>query len=576
MAERELSFAEKIRRLRATFLEQLPERMAEAKRGLEALRSRAEPAEAVLSDLRRVFHSMKGAGKSFDFAEIGESAEACEAVADLLIAGQGKADSDLVGELSRRLEALEDVAKRQGAVGVGATGKSDEAADGTADGAAPESGRRNAARTDAARPKGTASSADLVYVCDDDRLQAELIGSQLGYFGYRVRLFTRTADLRAEVEAERPAVVVMDIMFPEGRNDGSKVLMELRALGIAPPAVFISGRKDFEARVGAIRAGGVAYYPKPVDVMALVDTIDAVAHPPIPDPFKILIVDDDREAALYHGLILENAGMTVDTVQRPESVLDAVGSFRPDLVLMDMYMPGCSGREVAALIRQIPEFLSLPIIYLSGETDRDKQFSAMRVGAEGFLTKPIAAQELVNSVSLRAERMRTLHSLMSRDSLTGLFNHTTTTELLRSAMGTAGRTGQSLCFAMIDLDNFKSVNDTWGHPVGDQVLIAVGKVLRQRLRGSDHVGRYGGEEFAVILNEANIETARKVMNDIREDFGRVLFHVADSTFSCTFSCGIAARRPDSTLESLRAEADRNLYQAKDAGRNLVVASADGR
>ena len=166
---------------------------------------------------------------------------------------------------------------------------------------------------------------------------------------------------------------------------------------------------------------------------------------------------------------------------------------------MDMYMPGCNGMELAKAIRQIGAYFSIPIVYLSSETDTDKQFQAMQIGGDAFLTKPIEPHRLVSSVAVRAERMKIIRSYMVRDSMTGLFNHTTTKEHLDTAIAHAQRKQEEVCFAMIDVDKFKAVNDTYGHPIGDRVLIALARLIRQRVRKADIVGRFGGEEFAVIL-----------------------------------------------------------------------------
>jgi diguanylate cyclase (GGDEF)-like protein len=238
---------------------------------------------------------------------------------------------------------------------------------------------------------------------------------------------------------------------------------------------------------------------------------------------------------------------------------------------MDMYMPCCNGRDLAKMIRQIPEYISLPIVFLSSEMDRQKQFSAMSVGAEGFLTKPVVPEYLVAAVAIRAERMRILRTLMAKDSLTGLFNHTTTTTLLNSAIKNAKRNHKTVCFAMLDIDHFKQVNDTHGHPIGDQVLLAISRVLQQRLRASDVVGRYGGEEFAIILSDTKIKEAVKTINALRQDFARIIFHSELGDFSCTFSAGIACFPTHKNIEFLRAAADKALYQAKHQGRNCVIA-----
>jgi diguanylate cyclase (GGDEF)-like protein len=199
----------------------------------------------------------------------------------------------------------------------------------------------------------------------------------------------------------------------------------------------------------------------------------------------------------------------------------------------------------------------------------------MSVGAEGFLTKPVEPEYLVAAVAIRAERMRILRTLMAKDSLTGLLNHTTTTSLLSSAISQAKRNNKTLCFAMIDIDHFKLVNDTHGHPIGDQVLLAISRVLQQRLRSSDVVGRYGGEEFAIILPNTTIEQATKTIDALRKDFSQLIFHSELGDFSCTFSAGIACFPMHNTIESLRAAADKALYQSKHNGRNQVINDLTG-
>ena len=195
---------------------------------------------------------------------------------------------------------------------------------------------------------------------------------------------------------------------------------------------------------------------------------------------------------------------------------------------MDMYMPGCSGRELSRVIRQIPQFVSLPIVFLSSETDKTVQVSAMRVGADGFLTKPILPEDLVTAVAVRAERTRVLRSLMMRDGLTGLLNHTTLSQFLETALATAHRHDGWLCFAMLDVDHFKKVTYTYGHPAGDQVLVALARLLKQRLRTSDMIGRYGGEEFAAVLQDVSLDEALRIMDQIRRDFAALVFKVGDA------------------------------------------------
>jgi diguanylate cyclase (GGDEF)-like protein len=293
-----------------------------------------------------------------------------------------------------------------------------------------------------------------------------------------------------------------------------------------------------------------------------------------------MIVDDSIALTAYHAAVLEQAGMVVRAVNNPLNVIASLQEFAPDLILIDLYMPECNGTDLASVIRQLEAYVSIPIVFLSAESDLDKQLFAMGLGGDDFLTKPIQPQHLISSVTSRIRRSLLLRSFMVRDSLTGLLNHTAIKDQLDGEVAAAIRQKKPLSFAMIDIDHFKQVNDIYGHPVGDRVIKSLSRLLKQRLCASDLIGRYGGEEFAVVLVDADRMTAIKVLDTIRDDFSR-LRHLADEKeFSVTFSCGIAdvSHFPDGA--KLSDAADKALYKAKHAGRNCVMLagnpSADGK
>lgn len=545
-----LSAREKIAKLRASFLAQLPERARQSRALFEQFKADPSNHEAAV-ELHRNLHSIKGTGRSFGFRELGEAAAPGEDLAALLAdSPAGALPENWQEQGSSCLDNLD------AAVAAACASNSSSAEPGFTMAASKES--------------SAGSGGRLIYICDDETLTLEQLASQLGCFGYEAVTFTDPEKLYEAVLVRRPDAVVMDINFPQGHNAGTEVMAKLQSeTDKRIPTLFLSARDDFAARLASVQAGSEAYFHKPARAMDLVATLDELTCQQQPEPYRILVVDDETEIAGYHSIILQEAGMVTYQLSEPARVLEVLQEFRPDMVLMDMYMPGCNGHDLAKVIRQIPDYVGLPIVFLSSETDRKKQFSAMRIGAEGFLTKPVVPEDLVAAVAIRAERMRTLRSLMARDSLTGLFNHTTTTQLLESTISTTKRNGGMLCFAMIDIDHFKQVNDTHGHPVGDQVILALSRVLQQRLRNSDIVGRYGGEEFAVVLQDVTPERAAKLLDELRQDFARVIFHSANTEFSCTFSAGIAAYPAHHSMEKLREMADKALYQAKREGRNRV-------
>jgi diguanylate cyclase (GGDEF)-like protein len=269
--------------------------------------------------------------------------------------------------------------------------------------------------------------------------------------------------------------------------------------------------------------------------------------------------------------------MRVLTITRALDIMSALIELQPDLVLMDIYMPECSGLELARVIRQQEAYVSLPIVYLSSERDVDKQYEAMSLGGDDFLTKPIEDHRLVRAVRNRAARSRLLHSLVSRDSLTGLLKHTKIKEALETELSRARRQGTPLSYVMLDIDHFKAVNDQYGHLAGDRVIRSLAHLLRQRLRKSDLIGRYGGEEFAVIMPDTSLAQAARVMDDVRAAFSRLRHQWLEQQIRCSFSAGVACFPDHESAEGLAAAADEALYLAKGSGRDRVAGdTADGQ
>ena len=414
-------------------------------------------------------------------------------------------------------------------------------------------------------------STSLIYLADDDPVLTEMLASQVRHFGYSLQTFTRLQDLRSALLHEVPAAILMDVMFPEGDLAGIETIRALQTEhNNQLPVFFLSVRDDVYARLQTIRTGGKNYFVKPVDIGALVDALDKVIVAEEPEQYRVLIVDDSEVQAKVNAMHLKKAGINSQITTSPFDVLRTLEEFVPDLLLLDLYMPDCTGLELAQVIRQMKAFVSLPIVYLSAETDREKQLVAVGIGGDDFLTKPIKPSHLISAVTSRIDRYRQLRALMHRDSLTGLLNHTNIRERLVQEIANSARNSQTLGLAMIDIDNFKKVNDIYGHSTGDRVLKALTHMLTRRLRQSDIIGRYGGEEFVVILPNTDEKTAFQVMNELREAFSQVR-HISDGNeFNVTFSCGIAIFPKQQTPTALSETADRAMYIAKRQGRNQVV------
>ncbi len=548
---------ERLRTLREEYETQLPEKIARIVEATEVwLRTPTDT--PALGAVHRMAHSLVGSSGSYGFSAVSQAARALEQELKSVIEGWTPVSAEQHEKIRAAVAALAD--GRLSAKGPPPALPPD------APSMAPQ-GRRQ----DVQPGRRVPVESRLVYLWEpSDRLALDL-SQQLAHFGYKVRLQDSLGALTATVHDAPPAAIVIDAGAGDAEAETLAALAGIQhGRDVPVPAVLLASNEDLEARLRAVRAGASAYLTKPIDIDELVDRLDMLTTRDAREPFRVLVVDDSPELANYLAGHLEQAGMLTAVVSDPMQVLGPLAELNPDLILMDLYMPGCTGLELAAVIRQQKDYLSTPIVFLSAETDRDTQMEALRLGGDDFLTKPVEISHLIASVVSRTLRSRTLRGLMIRDSLTGLLNHTATEERLVAEVARAQRFRRPLAYSLLDLDCFKRVNDTYGHATGDRVLMSLARLLQQRLRRSDVIGRVGGEEFVIIFTDTDGPTSVRVLNEIRERFSSVRHSAAGEDFYVTLSVGVAGYPEHVDPVSLNDAADKALYEAKQDGRNRVV------
>ena len=292
----------------------------------------------------------------------------------------------------------------------------------------------------------------------------------------------------------------------------------------------------------------------------------------------VLVVDDDPDKLTLLQFALTRAGYDVRTASDGEEGLAAVASFQPDLVVSDIMMPSMNGYELARRIRQNPQTRFIPIILQTAAGSRaEDQRLGSEVGALGFITDPTDLELLLARARTLLEFKAYLDSWeeqASTDHLTGLANRRRFERQLEREVARTERHGRPFSLVLLDLDEFKRVNDTHGHEAGDEAIRTLARVLQQGTRGVDLAARIGGEEFAVILTETNLAGATEVAERLRLAL-RTTEIPPIGQIAASF--GVAeCPSQGTTARELLASADAALYQAKREGRDRVVPASEAK
>lgn len=303
---------------------------------------------------------------------------------------------------------------------------------------------------------------------------------------------------------------------------------------------------------------------------------------------KILVADDspvDR-----HVIVAALKKWGDDEVLECETGDDALailkGESPPPLAILDWMMPGMTGPEICQAIRHHESQRYIYTVLLTSKDDREDIVSGMEAGADDYVVKPVDLHVL--QVRLRAGRriidlqdeliaaQEELRIQATRDYLTRVWNRAAIMDILERELERTRREGRPLSIVMGDVDHFKDVNDTYGHPAGDAVLSEVAQRIEGEIRRYDSAGRFGGEEFLIVSPNADLAAAHSIADRVRRVVMDTPIENADASLSVTISLGIATSPPTGTMNSVEliAQADQALYAAKAQGRNCVVASGE--
>ena len=372
--------------------------------------------------------------------------------------------------------------------------------------------------------------------------------------GNDVQSFTSAEDFLEILGAIGPDAVIVDDAHLDRIEEIGGIVRKLRAKthGLLP-LIALSTQRDVGTRLKLMRAGADAFLPADGAIDELADRVWELLHAAPEEPYRVLIVEDDRSQALFAQSILKRAGLTARIEREPMKVVEVMDEFRPDLVLMDLHMPGCDGMELTAIVRERDQFTNTPIVFLSGEDDEDIHFDALLAGGDDFLSKPIRPRHLISAVKNRVRRARAMSRTAEAEAsskvhtVTGLVDRAVLLDRINHALADLEREedkpGGVIYF---EVDRPFELRRELGLSGFESLTAQLAPLVTDSLREEDTAARYGDNAYCLLVparsRSALERRARATVDRVAEH----AFELEGRTGRLTISAGICPLDPSIT------------------------------
>lgn len=411
---------------------------------------------------------------------------------------------------------------------------------------------------------------DRILIVEDNKTLAKLLAKKLeSALNVTVDIAYSLLETKLFIKRYSYFLTLLDINLPDAPN--GEVVDFVLSKGV--PVLVLSANIDKEFRRTILQKNIIDYVNKGGmnDVNYIIHTIERMQKN---KKHKVLVVDDSVVFRKQISGMLSNLFFEVISVAHGEEAL-AMLDIHPNisLVLTDYNMPVMNGLELTYEIRKKYQKSEICILALSSNQDEEINALFLKQGANDYIKKPFSKEEFscrINNSIEALENIQEVTNHANRDYLTGLYNRRYFYDAMSSYMETLEQNHEHFAIAMIDIDNFKSINDTYGHDAGDRVIVTLSEILRTSTSHRDIVARFGGEEFCVVLKNINRYSAPEILERIKNEVAAFEIEISKTEkLRITISVG-ATIYEDGTLEESIASADLMLYQAKTQGKNQVV------
>ncbi len=376
------------------------------------------------------------------------------------------------------------------------------------------------------------------------------------------------AELCSRLSSTTPDALLIELGSDEP-DDFLTALGDLKRSAPRLSLVALSDDGGYRARATAAQLGAVLYFVLPASAEKIATALETLDIGTLHERPRILALALNGSTDWLRDP-LEAEGLELKIFHQPELVLEALDASQPSALVLDQGPSPGAGKHLCRIVRAAPRWRDLPIL-TRAKPHGEAWLAGFEAGADDMLPLDIGARELIARLRVRLDRTRVFREQSNRDALTGLLTRRAFTEGVLARLAEAQRSRRHLSLCLMDLDRFKSINDTYGHGAGDKVLSAFGALLGTRFRLQDLRGRWGGEEFVVGFFGEWAESAREILSRVTAEFAKISFDGGQGrSFNVTVSGGIATYPIDGkSLDELVAAADQRLYAAKLAGRDRI-------
>ncbi len=335
------------------------------------------------------------------------------------------------------------------------------------------------------------------------------------------------------------------------------------------PLVYVSPEDTQLNRIKALRSGGTGFLVEPVSLTALLELIERQYDVHAESPYRILVMEDSKAQAKYYEKVLVKGHFEIRVVNDPSVLLGALRGFDPEVVLIDMQMPNFSGIELTRIIRQMPRYAFLPIIFLSAEENEQKQNQALASGGTGFIVKPVQKSALMFNAELHASRYRSLYPQININPDTGLafsryFKQQVSIEAIRMS-----RSGGNAALAIIQFDQVDELIKEAKFSVINLATQQLSQILKQRLRKTDIIGHIETGQLGIILNSGHKQDWLNIMEEIKLQFSELSFHIQQQKTSFSISIGMSMLAGNEDAHQWFTHSFNQLNQAIENGGDRV-------